>query len=113
METDSLHVMERGVELARATWEGLKARLGWSNETPDRVFCHQIGVNHRNLLYKSLGLELAKDFSTVERLGNMGSVGLPLTMSMGLEQGRLEEGMKVAMLGIGSGLTSVMLGVQW
>lgn len=113
METDSLHVMEKGVELARATWEGLKQRLGWSDSTPDRIFCHQIGVNHRNLLYKALGLELSKDFSTVERLGNMGSVGLPLTMSMGDEAGRLEKGMKVAMMGIGSGLTSVMLGVQW
>jgi 3-oxoacyl-[acyl-carrier-protein] synthase-3 len=113
MVTDSLHVMENGVQLAQDTWNQLKESLGWENDTPDRIFCHQIGLNHRNLLYKSLGLDVAKDFSTVQKLGNMGSVGLPLTLSMGLEAGVLEKGHKVAMMGIGSGLTSVMLGAEW
>ncbi len=113
METDALHVMENGVQLVNDTWGDLKGRLGWENDTPDRIFCHQIGVNHRNLLYRSLGLDLAKDFSTVEKLGNMGSVGLPLTLSMGEEAGVLEPGMNLALMGIGSGLVAVMLGVRW
>jgi 3-oxoacyl-[acyl-carrier-protein] synthase-3 len=113
METDSLHVMENGVKLAQDTWGQLKAGLGWEDSTPDRIFCHQIGLNHRNLLFKSLGLDVSKDFSTVQKLGNMGSVGLPLTLSMGQDAGVLEKGMKVAMMGIGSGLTSVMMGVEW
>lgn len=113
METDALHVMENGVELARRTWETLKDRLHWTNETPDRIFCHQIGINHRNLLFKRLGLDVSKDFSTVEVLGNMGSVGLPLTLSKGEDEGRMEEGQRIAMMGIGSGLNSVMLGVEW
>ena len=113
METDSLHVMENGVKLARETWGDLKERLGWTNECPDRIFCHQIGSNHRNLLFQSLELDVNKDFSTVEKLGNMGSVGLPLTLAMGEEAGFLQPGQKVAMMGIGSGLVSVMLGVEW
>lgn len=113
METDSLHVMENGVQLARDTWGLLKQDLSWEDDTPDRIFCHQIGLNHRNLLFKSLGLDVEKDFSTVQKLGNMGSVGLPLTLSMGQDAGVLEKGMKIAMMGIGSGLTSVMMGVEW
>ncbi len=113
METDVLTVMDRGCELARDAWANLKAALDWADHTPERVFCHQIGVSHKVQLFKTLELDVTRDFSTVERLGNMGSVGLPLTVSMGIEAGAVERGMRVAMLGIGSGLNSLMLGLEW
>lgn len=113
METDALTVMDRGCELAGKVWQATKNTLGWSDETPERVFCHQIGLSHRDLLFETLGLPVSKDFSTVRDLGNMGSVGLPLTLSMGVEAGVLERGMRVALLGIGSGLNSLMLGLEW
>lgn len=113
METDSLSIMEHGCNLAKGVWERLRATLGWENSTPDRIFCHQIGTSHRAMLFKTLGLDPAKDFSTVEWLGNTGSVALPITFSMGIEKGRIKAGETAALLGIGSGLSSVMLGVRW
>ena len=58
-------------------------------------------------------LDPAIDFPTVEFLGNTGSVALPITMALGLEQGRLAAGDRVAMLGIGSGINSLMIGLEW
>ena len=68
---------------------------------------------HIRLLFKTLGLDKAKDFSTVEYLGNIGSVSLPITMAIGIDQGCVSPGDKVAMMGIGSGIVCLMLGLEW
>jgi 3-oxoacyl-[acyl-carrier-protein] synthase-3 len=46
-------------------------------------------------------------------LGNTGSSALPITLMMASEQGAIEKNDKIALLGIGSGLSSIMLGVKW
>ena len=61
-------------------------------------------------MYESLGLNSAIDFPTVEFLGNTGAAALPVTAAIGLERGHVKSGDNVAMLGIGSGLNSVMMG---
>ena len=58
-------------------------------------------------------LKPSSDFTTVETLGNTGSVALPITMARGVESGHLQKDDRVAMLGIGSGINSVMLAVDW
>ena len=68
---------------------------------------------HRRKLYETLGLDLAKDFSTFETLGNMGSVSLPATLAIAAQEGRVKQGDRVSLLGIGSGLNSLMLGLEW
>ena len=52
-----------------------------------KPFCHQVGVAHRRLLFEALALDPAMDFATVEYLGNTGSVALPMTAAIGIEQG--------------------------
>jgi 3-oxoacyl-[acyl-carrier-protein] synthase-3 len=64
-------------------------------------------------MFASLELDPAIDFPTVEFLGNTGSVALPVAMAMAVEQGRLAAGDQVALLGIGSGINSLMIGVEW
>ena len=113
MNTDSENMMKEGCLLAGATWNETKKVLGWSNEDVDRVFCHQVGQAHRKLLYETLGLDSDKDFSTLEILGNTGAASLPITLAMGEEQGAVKKGDKVALLGIGSGLNCLMMGVDW
>jgi acyl-CoA:acyl-CoA alkyltransferase len=113
MNTDSEKLLHEGCRLARSTWEKARNLLGWENENVDRTFCHQVGSAHRKLLFQSLGLDLSRDFSTFETLGNTGSVALPMTMAMGLEQNPPPPDTNIAMLGIGSGLNCLMLGVKW
>jgi len=112
METDSETLMKEGCQLAKDTWETTKSEFGWSNEDVDKVFCHQVGHIHRKLLYETLELDLQKDFSTLEYLGNTGSAALPVTLAMGEEQGVVQKGDSVALLGIGSGLNCLMMGLE-
>jgi 3-oxoacyl-[acyl-carrier-protein] synthase-3 len=113
MQTDSEQLMRAGVELAAETFDAFTRTIGWSRDEIDKTFCHQVGVAHRKLLYSTLGLDTKKDFSTVEFLGNTGSVALPLSAALGIEQGHLKKGDHVALLGIGSGINTLMLGVEW
>lgn len=113
MQTDSETLMMHGINLAKETWEENKKELGWENGSADRIFCHQVGSAHRKMLYETLKLDITKDFSTLEYLGNTGSASLPITMAIGIEKGLVKKGDKIMMLGIGSGLNCVMLGAEW
>ena len=113
MKTDAETMMREGCRLAGQTWDYAKEILGWGNNDVNRVFCHQVGHAHRKLLYETLSLELEKDFSTLEYLGNTGAASLPSTFALGAESGFLKSGDRVALLGIGSGLNCLMLGAEW
>ncbi len=113
MQTDSEALLTAGLALARDTWEAFIAETGYDAVTADRFICHQVGSTHRRKLYEALGLDLAKDFSTFETLGNTGSVALPATLAKAVEAGAVGEGTKVALLGIGSGLNCLMLALEW
>lgn len=110
MQTDSEQLLVAGVALARDTWADFSGRFGADY---DRLICHQVGSVHRRKLYETLGLDLAKDFSTFETLGNTGSVALPATLAAAAEAGAVKAGDRVGLLGIGSGLNCLMLALEW
>ncbi len=113
MQTDSEQLLLAGVDVARTTWEKFERETGWTRATPQRFICHQVGSMHRKKLYETVGLDLARDFSTFETLGNVGSVSLPATLAAAVEAGAVKSGDKVALLGIGSGINCMMLAVEW
>jgi 3-oxoacyl-[acyl-carrier-protein] synthase-3 len=113
MQTDSEELMRRGIAAGATTFEQFLAATGWELSEINRTFCHQVGVAHRKLMFDSLALDPAIDFATLETLGNTGSAALPITMALGVESGRLQKDDHVAMLGIGSGINCLMLGVDW
>lgn len=112
METDSEAMLQAGNALAARTFDAFLEEMSWSREDVDRIVTHQVGSVHRKLLFETLGLDPARDFPTVETLGNTGSAALPVSFSLAEEAGFLRAGQRVAMLGIGSGLSSLMLGVE-
>jgi 3-oxoacyl-[acyl-carrier-protein] synthase-3 len=113
MSTDGVNVMNHGVELGRLTWEAFLPEVGWRAEDVERVVCHQVGSAHQGSILKTLAIPEEKDFTTFEFLGNMGTVSLPLTAAIADERDMLCRGDRVALLGIGSGLNCLMLGVEW
>jgi acyl-CoA:acyl-CoA alkyltransferase len=113
MQTDSESLLVAGLALARETWAGFTQVSGWNATTTNHFICHQVGSTHRRKLYETLGLDLAKDFSTFETLGNTGSVALPATLAAAIDAGAVMPGDKVGLLGIGSGLNCLMLALEW
>lgn len=113
MQTDSEALMREGVATGAATFASFLRETEWEREDLTRVICHQVGAAHRKLMLESLGLELERDFATLQWLGNTGSVAAPITLAIACQQNVMTAGDKLAMLGIGSGINCLMLAAQW
>ena len=113
MATDSVSVLKYGVQLGRQTWQVFLAEMGWTADQIDRVICHQVGSGHQDAILNSLQVPKEKDYTTYRFLGNMGTAALPVTAAIAEERGVLKAGQRVGFLGIGSGLTCLMMGLEW
>ena len=113
MSTDSVSVLKYGVQLGQQTWQVFLKELGWTAPQIDRVICHQVGSGHQDAILKSLQIPKEKDYVTYRFLGNMGTAALPVTAAIAEERGVLKAGQRVGFLGIGRGLTCLMVGLQW
>lgn len=113
MLTDSEELLVAGINVAKRNWSRFTEVSGWTAESPDRVITHQVGKAHTRELFGALGLDLAKDFTTFETLGNVGSVSCPITLAYAIEAQAYSPGEKAALLGIGSGLSSIMMALEW
>lgn len=113
MQTDAEQLLEAGVEVAQQAFREFLAETQWSMDHIQHTFCHQVGVAHRRRMLDALGLDPGLDFTTVDYLGNTGSAALPVTMARALEAQAVPPHRNVAMLGIGSGINTLMLGARW
>lgn len=120
MHTDSERLMHEGIRVGVETFGNFLDIAGLARHEIARTICHQVGGTHRQLMLEALGLDVANDYATFSWLGNTGSVALPITLALAAERGPLgrSEGAadapeKVALLGIGSGINSVMIAVDW
>jgi acyl-CoA:acyl-CoA alkyltransferase len=113
MATDSEELLKRGVETAVFNWKDFLDELDWQADEIDHFFCHQVGSAHARLLFENLAINSEKNFESLSSWANVGSVSAPLTMAIGLEKNILQSGQKAALLGIGSGINCLMLGLEW
>lgn len=113
MWTDSESLLHAGVAAARDTFVAFQTAVEWTRGEIQKTVCHQVGRAHRKLILDELGIEPSRDYTTFETLGNTGSVALPVTAALAIESGHVSSGERLALLGIGSGINVLMLGVQW
>lgn len=112
MVTEAEALLEAGVELARQAWADFSKESGWTDSVVDHYVCHQVGKTHQYRLFQKLQLDLKKDVTSFEEMGNVGSVSLPYTLWEGWSGGKIRGDSHVSLLGIGSGLSTVMLGIR-
>lgn len=113
MSTDSEALLAAGIGAAKNAFARYTQALGTTPQAIDKTICHQVGTAHKKLIFQTLGLNPAADFSTFEFLGNTGSAALPITAALAAERGHLQPGDRTALFGIGSGVNVIMLGVDW
>jgi acyl-CoA:acyl-CoA alkyltransferase len=109
MNTDSERLLEEGVATGAAAFEAIQKELAWHTDDIQATVCHQVGSTHRRRMLERVGLPIERDFATFERLGNTGSVALPTALGIGLNEDQLGDRSKVMLMGIGSGINSIML----
>jgi 3-oxoacyl-[acyl-carrier-protein] synthase-3 len=123
METDSEQLLVAGIATGKAAFERFCQVIADEREGVhrncvegvgkiERTICHQVGSAHRKLMLQTLGLSQENDYATYPWLGNTGSVALPLTLAMASKTSFIQSGQETALLGIGSGINSLMMGVK-
>jgi acyl-CoA:acyl-CoA alkyltransferase len=113
MQTDSETLMHEGIAVGKLAFADFLAEMAWQRSDINKTFCHQVGKMHQKMNFDALGLDQKIDYTTLEYLGNTGSVAAPMTAAIGIENGRLQKGDKVALMGIGSGINVIILGLEW
>lgn len=112
MQTDSGELLVQGVDTASTLFPLFLDELGWKRSDINCTFCHQVGKAHQKLLFESLEMSENVNFSTLEYMGNTGSVALPSAVSVGMKEGVCHSGDNIALLGVGSGINVMMLGIK-
>jgi 3-oxoacyl-[acyl-carrier-protein] synthase-3 len=112
METDSEELLKVGVILCQKTWKKTLENLNLTANDFKFVVGHQVGTAHEKTVLKSLELDRHQTFITYPFLGNTGSAALPITLKMLMEKQVMPPGTRIGLIGIGSGLSSIMLGVE-
>jgi 3-oxoacyl-[acyl-carrier-protein] synthase-3 len=113
MTTNATLLLKQGMRLGNLTWKNFLSESGWEKSDVDKLICHQIGSVNRKHVLEQLDISEEQDFITFPTLGNMGTVSLPVTAAIATEQGFLKKNDKVSFLGIGSGLSCIMMGLEW
>lgn len=113
MKTDATALLKNGVDLAQRTFARAQERFGWTRENIAQLVCHQVGATHLATLAGKLDLDLERAFLTYPELGNIGPAAVPITLRLAVDEGRVRSGDRLALMGIGSGLSCMMMEVLW
>lgn len=113
MITDSKHLMAAGIELSVAMTNYMQTEWGKVPNDVDEVVMHQVSQPHTDKVIEAACLEESKVFRIYPEFGNVGPAGVPLVLGKSLQQGRIQPGDNVGLFGIGSGLNTMVMDVQW
>lgn len=113
MRTDAAGLLSAGLVLARETWRDAVDAFGWTPDTIDVAFMHQVSRAHTRAVTSALGLRPDRLPLLYPLFGNIGPAGLVMTWSKEAAAGRLSPGDRLALLGIGSGLNCAAAEVRW
>ncbi|MBN1486067.1 MAG: 3-oxoacyl-ACP synthase III [Anaerolineae bacterium] len=115
MRTKSTPMLHEGAKTVAVTWKNFRKELGWHNGSITKLFTHQVSEPQRVLgLTKTLRLPAnGMDYPTLSYLGNTGAVAAPICMAIARDDKFLVDGDRVVLLGVGSGINSIILGIQW
>lgn len=109
MKTDGRELFRAGIELATTTYREAQAEFDW--DAMDSYVAHQTSTAHIDALCHSLGLPRERFPMTLPTYGNIGPVALPFTLAMAAPE--YQPGDRVLLMGIGSGLNTAFVEVQW
>ena len=113
MVTDTRVLLTEGLKLATKTFAAAREALGWVVDELDQFIIHQVSKAHTESLMKLLDLDSDKVHRIYPLLGNIGPASVPIALANAVALGKVKDGDRVALLGIGSGLNCSMAEIVW
>ncbi|WIA34067.1 hypothetical protein OEZ86_012445 [Tetradesmus obliquus] len=113
MMTDARGLLVHGGQLFLQTWQVAQEVFGWTASNIDVAVPHQVSKKVHAQGMQTTGLPADKVVSTYTMRANVASASLGIALSVAQQEGRLQPGMRVALLAIGSGINCIMAEVMW
>ena len=113
MTTNPTKLLSEGVALAQRTWADVANVLPLTPDTVKEYALHQVGAANHDAILQALKIPPTKAIRLYIDNGNVGACGVPFSLSTLVEKGRVKKGDRVSLMGIGSGLNVMMMGVEW
>jgi 3-oxoacyl-[acyl-carrier-protein] synthase III len=110
MQTDLKGLLDAGLQLSADLWSDAAAEFDWDKGL-DRYVIHQISQVHTDALCARLDIDPERVPRTFPDRGNIGPVSVPFTLAG--EVDTLDEGDRILLMGIGSGLNASCLEIVW
>ena len=79
----------------------------------DYVICHQANETIIKHVYKKYQCSSEKFYMNLQEYGNTSAASIPLALAKMNEQGLLQKGMKIILVGFGGGLTWGAILMEW
>ncbi|MEM9877587.1 MAG: 3-oxoacyl-[acyl-carrier-protein] synthase III C-terminal domain-containing protein, partial [Myxococcota bacterium] len=111
--TDSVGLMEHGVDLARRTWARATEALGWTLDSVDLYALHQVSGPHTAELARQVGFDENRAYPIYAEFGNTGPASIPMVLAEAEAADEIAPGDRVVLGGIGSGLNCTVGAVDW
>lgn len=106
-------LLSEGVALAQRTWADVNPMLKLTPDVVTEYALHQVGAANHDAVLQALTLPPNKAIRLYIDNGNVGACGVPFSLSTLVDKDRVQAGDRVALMGIGSGLNVMMMGVEW
>ena len=114
MIADAHGILVNGMPLVVKTWEKAAQIIpDWSDDNIDLYIPHQTSTRQIREVAKKLNVNRDKIHVVLGKYGNAISAALPITLVDAYEQGRIESGDHVALMGVGSGLNCMIMSTKW
>jgi 3-oxoacyl-[acyl-carrier-protein] synthase-3 len=110
MRTDLKGLLDAGLELSEQMWADAAEDFDWA-QGMDRYVMHQVSKVHTGAMCERFGVDPALVPTTFPTRGNLGPASVPFTLAG--EQDSLDDGDRVLLMGIGSGLNVSCLEIAW
>jgi 3-oxoacyl-[acyl-carrier-protein] synthase-3 len=112
-QMDGKQVFKNAVEKMILSIMGMCMENGLEASDLDLVVCHQANMRINEFVRDQLGLSPDKVPNNIQKYGNTTAATIPILLAELERDGRLKPGMKVALVGFGSGFTWGSAYIVW
>lgn len=113
LHMEGRQVFKFAVKTLERTLNDLVEQAGLSVEELDYVISHQANYRIIKHVYEKMKIPAEKFYMNLQEFGNTSAASIPLALAEMDQKGLLQNGMKIAMIGFGSGLTYGGVLLEW
>lgn len=113
MQMDGREVFRRAVRVMVGSGQRAMAEAGVEPDDIALVVPHQANIRIIDSACKKLGLDLERNALVLESTGNTSAASIPLALAEALDDGRVDDGDLVLLVGFGAGMTWASAVLRW